>query len=192
MSHKPVSVLIGPRHGYLLTILAGYKLCTHISKALKARSKAIQRALHIYNQAAQNLNPPRHKLTWDQIVEYTTLAEFELLRSGAREDIRNLEWANIRNREATVCHLKMLRAEEEIQRLNVEVKRLATWIMDDRVNLKENLERCQQLWLSNAIAEFADEQNRINTNLQRTLQHIYSLHGFCMGTWLCHYDIGIK
>ncbi|KAF8530648.1 hypothetical protein JB92DRAFT_2694935, partial [Gautieria morchelliformis] len=77
-------------------------------KALKARSKAIQRALSSYNKAALALDPPRPKLTWAQIVEYTTIAEFELLRSGAREDILNLAWADARNREAIVYHLKIL------------------------------------------------------------------------------------
>ncbi|KAF8498308.1 hypothetical protein BU17DRAFT_59331, partial [Hysterangium stoloniferum] len=40
-------------------------------------------------------------------------------------------WAKTQNREATWCHLKILRAEEEIQRLNVEVRCLATWIEDE-------------------------------------------------------------
>ncbi|KAF8525694.1 hypothetical protein JB92DRAFT_2542029, partial [Gautieria morchelliformis] len=57
----------------------GYKMRMHISKALQSRSKAIQRALKAYNDAALTLDPPRPKLTWSQIVEYTTLAEFELL-----------------------------------------------------------------------------------------------------------------
>ncbi|KAF8580520.1 hypothetical protein K439DRAFT_1519701 [Ramaria rubella] len=61
----------------------GYKQRTHISKALKARSKTIQRVLQAYNKAALTLDPPCPNLTWSQIVEYTTIAEFELLRIGA-------------------------------------------------------------------------------------------------------------
>ncbi|KAF8575282.1 hypothetical protein K439DRAFT_1370273, partial [Ramaria rubella] len=61
-----------------------------ISKVLKSRSKVIQHALASYNMAVLTLGPPRPKLTWAQIVEYTTIAGFELLRTGAREDIWKL------------------------------------------------------------------------------------------------------
>ncbi|KAF8577078.1 hypothetical protein K439DRAFT_1535191 [Ramaria rubella] len=61
----------------------GYKQCTHISKVLKVHSKAIQRVLQAYNKAALALDPPHPNLTWAQIVEYTTTAEFELLQMGA-------------------------------------------------------------------------------------------------------------
>ena len=104
------------------SILIGYKLQSHISKALKACSKAIQQALAIYNQAALALNPPHPKLTWSQIVEYITIVEFELLHTGAHEDIHNLEWADARNRQATTSHLKMAQATEEIQQLNIKTK----------------------------------------------------------------------
>ncbi|KAF8573706.1 hypothetical protein K439DRAFT_1624875 [Ramaria rubella] len=65
----------------------GYKQRTHITKALKACSKAIQQALQAYNKAALTLDPPRPSLAWAQIVEYTTITEFELLHMGAQEDI---------------------------------------------------------------------------------------------------------
>lgn len=75
----------------------GYKLWMHISKALQAQSWAIQWALQSYNQAATALTPACPKLTWSQIVEYTTLAKFQLLKCGAREDIQKYEWADARN-----------------------------------------------------------------------------------------------
>ena len=160
--------------------LIGYKQWTHISKALKARSKAIHRALTAYNQAAYAMDPPRPKLTWAMIVEYTTIAEFELLRSGAREDICNLEWADAHNQQATICHLKMLCATEEITRLTVETKWLATWIADEAMELNSNIEACgtMDVPLSQAVAQFAKQHQRINANLQVILGHIYSLQGY--------------
>ncbi|KAF8512583.1 hypothetical protein JB92DRAFT_2723111, partial [Gautieria morchelliformis] len=98
----------------------GYKMRMHIYKALQSRSKAIQRALKVYNDAALTLDPPRPNLTWSQIVEYMTLAKFELLRSGARDDICNLDWAKARHREAGICQLKIFHAQEELQRLNIK------------------------------------------------------------------------
>jgi len=94
----------------------------HISNALKAHSKTIHCALNAYNQAALVLSPPWPKLTWTEIVEYTTISEFELLQCSAHEDIHNLEWADARNCHTTICHLKLIHAQEEVYHLNVEVK----------------------------------------------------------------------
>lgn len=156
----------------------GYKQRTHIAKALKSRSKAIQRALASYNQAAAEVDPPRPKLTWAQIVEYSTIAEFELLRTGAREDIRNLDWADARNRRATLCHLKLVRAHEEVTRLNVEIKRLATWIVDEDQHLLDTTTNCSNPLLASALRDFMDRRKRVNINLQITLEQVYSLDGY--------------
>jgi hypothetical protein len=173
----------GKRHRFLGThtnLFIGYKLRMHISKALQTRSKAIQRALKAYNEAALRLDPPRPKLIWSQIVEYTTLAEFELLRSGAREDIRNLDWAEMRHREASTCHLKILRAQEEIERLNIEVKRLATWMVDDEAHLQATIKKLEgtEPLLAKAVTEFASDQKRVNSCLRATLEDIYQLEGY--------------
>ncbi|KAF8187398.1 hypothetical protein K438DRAFT_1907534 [Mycena galopus ATCC 62051] len=58
-----------------------YKLRDHIAKALKTRSKAIRNALNRYNAAAEALDPPGRLLTWAEVVDYTFLADFDLLRS---------------------------------------------------------------------------------------------------------------
>ncbi|KAG6888720.1 hypothetical protein C0992_007679 [Termitomyces sp. T32_za158] len=63
----------------------GYKLRKHIGKALKARLQAVQNALDKYNMAAHALSPPCPELSWDLVVEYAFLADFDLL-SDTRED----------------------------------------------------------------------------------------------------------
>ncbi|KAF8576041.1 hypothetical protein K439DRAFT_1368306, partial [Ramaria rubella] len=157
-----------------------YKLRMHISKALKAQSKAIQWALASYNEAALALNPLHLKLTWAQIVEYSTIAEFELLHMGAHKDIQNLDWANVWNREATVCHLKILQAQEETVRLNVETKWLATWIIDEPLQFNAAITRSahRDPRLAAAITQVAEEHRRVNTNLQVRLHQVYALVGF--------------
>ncbi|KAG2752758.1 hypothetical protein P692DRAFT_20723416, partial [Suillus brevipes Sb2] len=50
-----------------------------ISKALQRCSDAIQNAIICYNTQAALLVPPRPKLTWKDIVEYSFLGEFDLL-----------------------------------------------------------------------------------------------------------------
>jgi hypothetical protein len=72
----------------LTTVVAGYKLRNHIAKALQARSKGVRWALDRYNEAAVMLSPARTPLSWEQIVDYAFLVDFDLLREG-REDIRS-------------------------------------------------------------------------------------------------------
>ncbi|KAG1799393.1 uncharacterized protein HD556DRAFT_1430664 [Suillus plorans] len=74
----------------------GYKLRTQISIALKSQATY-----------ASQLDPPRPPLQWEQIVDYSFLAEFDLLHETAKE---------------------------EICRLNVEVGRLCTKIRDDTLD----------------------------------------------------------
>jgi len=64
------------------------------------------------------------KLTWTEIVEYTTIAEFELLQCSACEDIHNLEWADARNNQATICHLKLIILRK---RLIISMWRSSNW-----------------------------------------------------------------
>ncbi|EGO30745.1 hypothetical protein SERLADRAFT_432361 [Serpula lacrymans var. lacrymans S7.9] len=58
----------------------GYALRKHIGKALQARSATIRTALERYNAAAKALSPPRQTLEWKEVVNYTFLSEFNLLR----------------------------------------------------------------------------------------------------------------
>lgn len=60
--------------------ILGYSLRKHIGKALKARSQAIRTALTKYNSAAAELQPPHVELSWDEVVEYAFLADFDLLQ----------------------------------------------------------------------------------------------------------------
>ncbi|KAJ7825761.1 hypothetical protein B0H14DRAFT_3088555 [Mycena olivaceomarginata] len=58
----------------------GYKLRKHIAKALQTRSKTIRTALGRYNAAATSLDPPCRTLKWEEVVEFTFLSDFDLLR----------------------------------------------------------------------------------------------------------------
>ncbi|KAH9834663.1 uncharacterized protein C8Q71DRAFT_873190 [Rhodofomes roseus] len=111
----------------------GYKLREKISKGLKARAEAIKKALTRYNKHAAALVPPRPSLSWDEVLEMVSLAEFDLLRD-ARTDIRKEPWADRKNREAMNILFDMKRAEEEIERLNVEIPRLLTFMHDDHID----------------------------------------------------------
>ncbi|KAJ7854670.1 hypothetical protein B0H14DRAFT_3449419 [Mycena olivaceomarginata] len=108
----------------------GYKMRKHIAKALQARSKAVRNAIDRYNSAASLLEPPKAHLTWEQVVEYAFLADFDILRD-TRPDVQSRPWTRPAYRLAMDRYFKILRAREEIRRLNVEIPRVVTWIRDE-------------------------------------------------------------
>ncbi|KAF8158738.1 hypothetical protein K438DRAFT_1909998 [Mycena galopus ATCC 62051] len=112
----------------------GYKLRKHIAKALQARSKAVRAAIERYNTAASAMTPQKPALEWDNVVEYAFLADFDLMRDP-REDIRGETWAQPAGRAAMDQHFKLLRADEEILRLNVEIRRFVTYMGDEEAFL---------------------------------------------------------
>ncbi|KAJ3558766.1 hypothetical protein NP233_g11436 [Leucocoprinus birnbaumii] len=109
---------------------SGYKLRKHVAKALRARSQAIKSALERYNEAATAMRPKRSTLTWEEVVEYAFLLDFDLLRE-LRQDIRDRPWARPAIRTLMDQYFKIQRAREEIVRLNVEIRRVITHIQDE-------------------------------------------------------------
>ncbi|KAE9390804.1 hypothetical protein BT96DRAFT_832922 [Gymnopus androsaceus JB14] len=101
----------------------GYKMRKHIAQSLKNHSKSIQNAITTYNEAAAALTPARRKITWDEVVDYLYLSEFDILCNTC-EDVRERKWATPQNRMLMTQFFKFIRAEEELARVHVEVKRL--------------------------------------------------------------------
>ena len=115
-----------------------------IGHALKNRSRAIKTAVKRYNVAAANLTPPRESLDAKNILEYVTMAEFDLLRI-MEHDILEKPWVCPEAREATTAYFKVTRAHEELRRVHQEADRLMTY-MDD---VEVEMERVVQLLKSN-------------------------------------------
>ncbi|KAJ7857422.1 hypothetical protein B0H14DRAFT_3085219 [Mycena olivaceomarginata] len=114
----------------------GYKMRKHIAKALQARSKAVKAAIDRYNEAASALNPPMSSVTWEQVVEYAFLADFDILRDTCAE-VQSKPWTRPAYRLAMDRYFKILRAREEIKRLNIEIRRVVTWIRDENRFLRK-------------------------------------------------------
>jgi len=93
-------------------------------------SKAVWTALEKYNTAAGTLIPPHPKLTWDSMVEYAFLSDFDLL-ADTWEDIQQRTWAKPASRKIMDQYFKMQHTREEIQQLNMEIQRFATYIRDE-------------------------------------------------------------
>ncbi|KAJ7468828.1 hypothetical protein B0H11DRAFT_1731990 [Mycena galericulata] len=107
----------------------GYKMWRHIAKALQTRSHTIRNALTHYNNAADALQPPRHHLSWDEVVNYTFLSEWDLLRDPEGNADLVLD-----------TYFKIERAKEEIKRLDVEIRQLVTYIRDEKEFLDRRTE----------------------------------------------------
>ncbi|KAG1870301.1 hypothetical protein F4604DRAFT_1881242 [Suillus subluteus] len=160
----------------------GYKLRMHIGKAIKTRSKAIQSALAEYNELALSMQPPAPHLKWNDIVNYGFISEFELLKLAYSQhpEILSKPWTVPGNREVATKFFKILRAQEEIVRLNVEVCRLRTAISDGDARLRSCISRLRDsdLDLSAEIEEIRRDRLRVDAVHQVRLDCIESLVGF--------------
>ncbi|KAI5985883.1 hypothetical protein EDD15DRAFT_2175514 [Pisolithus albus] len=157
----------------------GYKLRKHIAKALQTRSAAIKVALERYNKCALAMRPPRQTLQWEQVVEYAFLADFDLLRD-TREDISKRPWAHPTARFALDTYFKMCRAEEEIERLNIEIHRVMTYMCDEECFLKTCEEKINSVHpaLAHQVSQRRKLHSQFNASHLKCLHDIASLPGF--------------
>jgi hypothetical protein len=88
------------------------------------------------------MNPPRQALTWDEIVNMATLGDFDLLRD-VKNSILSKSWTNSNVREAMTFHFRLKRAREEIQRLNVEIRRQTTYMQAEYLLYARTVHRLQ-------------------------------------------------
>ncbi|KAG2369716.1 hypothetical protein BDR07DRAFT_1266974, partial [Suillus spraguei] len=125
-------------------VLSGYKLRQQIGKALQRCSDAIWNAINKYNVQATALNPPRPCLSWKDIADYSFLGEFDVLRYS-RTDMRELDWAKPTHQEGSVKFFKLHHAYEEVERLNIEVRRLWTAIHDEGAQISTTINKLLDL-----------------------------------------------
>jgi hypothetical protein len=157
----------------------GYKQRDKISKALKTRAQAIITALERYNRAAQCLTPPPDSLSWHDIVQMATLADFDLLQLS-HTDIRTLPWTQPVARQAMSLHFGIKRAHEEILRLNVEIRRVITYMVNESAHWASVIAAVQDLdpVLSTYLSRKADYHDRIFREIGYYLLKASKLPGF--------------
>jgi len=158
---------------------SGYKARTHLAKSLQTRCKAIRSATEAYNRAARALDPPRPSLDWTQVSRYSFLEEFSLLRN-TRHDISKAPWADPVVRETIKKFFRVRRAHEEIQRCNVETRRLFTSIHDEAHKLSGTLKVLveQKSPIFGAVNEYCVRRRQVNALLLGQIQQVFDLDGF--------------
>ncbi|KAI6011943.1 hypothetical protein BKA83DRAFT_4466620 [Pisolithus microcarpus] len=123
--------------------LTGYKLCKHIAKPLKACSVAIHTALNCFNTTTCACSPPHPQLTFEEVVEYTFLTDFDLLCNATHEDISQHPWASPAAHAAMDQYFKVCHAEEEIKCLNVEICCIITYLCDEDCYMRACIAKLQ-------------------------------------------------
>ncbi|KAG1764991.1 hypothetical protein EDD22DRAFT_978874 [Suillus occidentalis] len=169
----------------------GYKLRKQISKAIVKCSGAIRTALDKYNKLAVSQNPRRPTLQYSEVISYAVLGEFDLLKHS-RHEILTKPWTNPTHREMAVKHFKVLRAREEIIRLNVEICRLQAWVDTEDADMEQaaaDLESTNSP-LAAQLNMLAHCQRRINTVHRGRLMRIYCLEGYTGRTPITGSDEG--
>ncbi|KAG1814851.1 hypothetical protein EV424DRAFT_1325868, partial [Suillus variegatus] len=89
------------------------------------------------------LDPPCAPITWEQVVEFSQLAEFDLLRDTGNQ-LHNKHWSIPCNRQALGKYFDLECSKEEIVHCNVETLRLHTKIQDDAISFPTIIEQCHE------------------------------------------------
>ena len=75
-------------------------------------------------------------LQYSEVLSYAILGDFDLLKHS-RHDVLARPWSNTMHRQMAAKYFKLLRAHEEITRLNVEVRRLQAWVDHETADIKQ-------------------------------------------------------
>ena len=82
----------------------------------------------------QSTHPPCQTLKWNQVVDYAFFSVFDLLHNTC-QDIQHHLWGTPTGQLAMETHFKILRAREELIRLNYEVQKISTHLVDKNIYL---------------------------------------------------------
>ncbi|KAI0696074.1 hypothetical protein BC835DRAFT_1406027 [Cytidiella melzeri] len=133
-----------------------YKLREKIGQALRTCAEAIRKALDEYNKQAALLDPPHPKLRWEQLIELSS-------------DIRQLKWADPMHREATRLHFNIERAQEELVRCNVEMRRLLTFMYNEHFDYQRAIAAATPFDppLAHELSTRWAERDRVNAQISQ-------------------------
>jgi hypothetical protein len=154
------------------------QICKHLSN----RSQAIRGAVNAYNKAAKSLSPPHSTITYTNILDLMFVSQFDLLRySRPGDDIRKKPWADTATRILTDKYFEYCRAKEELQRLNIEWRRVRTWLSDEKdlyLSTIEALREAGELTLSEIVKQSWTELKKAHRVIWDWLRRTQQLSGF--------------
>ena len=140
------------------------------------------------------------------VIQAATLADFDLLWD-ARKDICTLPWTEPLRHEAMTLYFSIKCAHEEIQCLNVEIRRLITFMIDKRADFYHAI--ANTLFVDPRLASYLsrkwEHHNEVSTHIAHRLYKTSQLVGF-QALWnqasewdvlplvnpLCHFRTGLS
>ncbi|KAJ7017031.1 hypothetical protein C8F04DRAFT_1201162 [Mycena alexandri] len=131
----------------------GYKMRRHIAKALQTRSEAVKNAISRYNIAAASLEPTCTPTELGRNFDFLRATDGELL---------DKPWTRPAYRLAMDRYFKIIRAKEEIKRLNVEIRRFVTWMSDEDRFLRRQEEEAESPGEAALIRKHRMERGRFD------------------------------
>ncbi|KAG2363646.1 hypothetical protein BDR07DRAFT_1450588 [Suillus spraguei] len=134
----------------------GYRMRTHIAKALQTCCKAIQSKVKEYNAAASALVPPPLSLNWSCVSHYGFLDEFTLL---LRELMRQ--------------SLRIKHTHEEVHCCNIELCRLHSFIAAENHHFE-----AESNTIYHSVKKFTMRRIRINSHNLACVFQTFSFTGF--------------
>lgn len=149
--------------------LLGYKMRKHISKAITRRSATIRVALERYNKLAPRQRPPRPKLDYTDIIGYSMLGEFKLLKYS-RHAILEKPWTMPLNREMSAKFFRLLRSRQ-----------LQVWVNFDNAKVQSTISTFNMQGEDTMAAEmhqWYQYRHRVNNIHRSRLSKIYALPGY--------------
>lgn len=128
---------------------------------------------------AAQLIPPRHPIDIAKALDYVFIGEFELLRFS-RDDIRNQPWAQPGNREAMQRYFRIKAAQDEICRLNTEIRRLVTSIADESSFIPRKIKELSDSnpYIASEIQHHWNLRQAVNQSHLTALSKLKKRHGF--------------
>ncbi|KAJ8074745.1 hypothetical protein PM082_022188 [Marasmius tenuissimus] len=124
--------------------------------------------------------PPRPTLEWNDILDMATLADFNLLKD-TNLDLTHVPWAQPGHRECVWLYFGLRRAREEIVRLNVEISRLLTFMIDKHADYYHAMVCARNKNTLDLASELEDRLNvstEINGHIAIRLVQASELAGF--------------
>ena len=143
------------------------------------RCKAIRLAVKKYNAAALAIHPPKPTLNWESVTQYSFIEELEILKDTSG-DILHKEWAQAVGRATLKQWRRVLRAEEEVTRCNIEARRQLTYIHDEDhlfTTVLCELKDSNDMWYT-PVEEFCRRRRCTNAHIVYWLDRLFSLEGF--------------
>ncbi|GBE88964.1 hypothetical protein SCP_1403720 [Sparassis crispa] len=159
-----------------------YRVRTHTAKSLQVRRKVIRNAVKVYNAAANALQPLHPTLDWTKVSHYSFIDEFHILKD-TRDDVRKRPWSRPAVpavRETMKQARRIAQAHVEVERCNIEARRLHTLIRDKECMLDTVLEKLHEehALIHGAVADFCQRRRNVNARHLACLQQLYALDRF--------------